>query len=1819
MATCLRTAIPVMAGKLQKQRRVSRHRQLPKGLAPRMALRRLLPWRSCWPTSTTLTLRRSSFENCSPQMRHVCCKTRWIASKTRPPMSLCLRMAILAMMVAKLQPQRLCVAPAGAVVESPKQEFSMGSKPETECEPSAQVATTAVAEEGAEIASMEEFLAQIDSTNLEQEQLRELQSPDEARARQDTVDSEEDEASDVHVPSNGRSSDAGREAAAGEECEPSAQVATTAVAEEFLAQIDSTNLEQEQLRELQSPDEARARQDTVDSEEDEASDIRAPSPGRSSDDEECEPSPPAATAALAEEQLREPPSPDEALVPQETVDSEEDEASDVPLRSDGHSSDDGREAAAAEECEPSALADTAAVAEEGAKIASMKEMLAEIDNTSLEQEQLRELPPPDEAHVPQKAADSEEDQASDVSVPSDGRSSDDGHEAAATEECEPSAPAATAALAEEGTKIASMKEMLAEIDNTSLEQEQLRELPPPDEARVPQKTADSEEDQASDVSVPADGRSSDDGHEAAATEECEPSALAATAAVAEAGAKIASMKEMLAEIDNTSLEQEQLRELPPPDEARVPQKTADSEEDQAFDVPVPSDGRSSDDGHEAAAAEECEPSALAATAALAEEGAKIASMEEMLAEIDNTSFEQEQLRELPPPDEARVPQKAADSEEDQASDVPVPSDALSSDDGQEAAATEECEPSAPAATAALAEEGAKIASMEEMLAEIDNTSFEQEQLRELPPPDEARVPQKTADSEEDQASDVSVPSDGRSSDDGHEAAATEECEPSAPAATAAVAEEGAKIASMEEMLAEIDNDTSFEQEQLRELPPPDEARVPQKTVDSEEDQASSDVPVPSDGCSGDDGREAAAAEECEPSAPAATATVAEEGAEIASMEELLAQIDNTNLDSEQLRELPSPDEARVPQETVDSEQDEASDVPVPSDGREAAAAEECEPSAPAATAAVAEEGAEIASMEELLAQIDNTNLESEQLRELPSPDEARVPQETVDSEQDEASDVPVPSDGREAAAAEECEPSAPAATAAVAEEGAEIASMEELLAQIDNTNLESEQLRELPSPDEARVPQETVDSEQDEASDVPVPSDGREAAAAEECEPSAPAATAAVAEEGGEIASMEELLAQIDNTNLESEQLRELPSPDEEHGPCQPAAVAEEQSSQLPSPEKLAEEQVLQLPADRPAPAEVSDDVLSDTSPSDLILRSVLKEAETLEKSRPRNEDEEEVDSDGGHPPLSPARNLGMALAAAVDESPRLEVQDDVPPVSGADAVDSERARNLEEDAESEPPNASFLEQQPSASEALTTGVSSLTGSIEGADGSRTVQQAVVAAMFEAIDTNHDGMLSKEEFQNFLTRPAEEPLHAEPEVKQVNSDKLEGEKHNEDVPSMQALLAQIDNDYLEEHELSLSPQPAAAAKEQEIAAAAQPATALEDDKEVPPVQPLVSTPREEQEPKVSAEPAAVQEAGVDEGKSTGAVEPEDRDFDAESSTRASDSAMLEAFLNAPPEELHGCWRGDSISPSSRAQSARLWRQIRAQPLPPRDPEENYEMSSQGEFMDMEEEERELHLEHLRAAKRSPRWCENYKEVVRSQADWNPDDVFGVRAPEVNLDQILPDKLYLAQKLHRSYKKRRGSSGKWEKDRCKEDDVTQYRSKMGHSKAWLLDVEALSAAARARQEGAMFPESGSSNEYLAAGGMQDNVVHHEPESGDEEPEGLQDAEQNPSEHAPEPASEPTEGGVQQSESRPSNPELPVWEGGTTDLERCRSNPAPTGSECLTAAAVAADIPPGPSASSGSTWGPFRNRRSPRSATSEEFYSPERSTTSSCTVE
>ncbi|CAE7213760.1 unnamed protein product, partial [Symbiodinium pilosum] len=232
---------------------------------------------------------------------------------------------------------------------------------------------------------------------------------------------------------------------------------------------------------------------------------------------------------------------------------------------------------------------------------------------------------------------------------------------------------------------------------------------------------------------------------------------------------------------------------------------------------------------------------------------------------------------------------------------------------------------------------------------------------------------------------------------------------------------------------------------------------------------------------------------------------------------------------------------------------------------------------------------------------------------------------------------------------------------------------------------------------------------------------------------------------------------------------------------------------------------------------------------------------------------------------------------------------------------------------------------------------------------------------------------------------------------------------------------------------------------------------------------------EEQAAKPIVEAEAIAEASMADCSfaASSAAEEESGDVAGEAELQ---SVLLEAFLNAPPEQIHGSWRGDSVSPRSRDRSAKLWRQIRAHPLPPPDPEDNYELSSQGEVFDMEEAEAELHLEHLRAAKNSPRWCENYLDMVRDQQHWDPDDVFGTSVPECNLDEILPDKLYLAQKLNRSYKKRRGSSGNWKKDHLKNEDLLDYREKMGYSKVWLLDFEALAEHALACRAGESSPQN-----------------------------------------------------------------------------------------------------------------------------------------------
>ncbi|CAJ1378057.1 unnamed protein product [Effrenium voratum] len=211
-------------------------------------------------------------------------------------------------------------------------------------------------------------------------------------------------------------------------------------------------------------------------------------------------------------------------------------------------------------------------------------------------------------------------------------------------------------------------------------------------------------------------------------------------------------------------------------------------------------------------------------------------------------------------------------------------------------------------------------------------------------------------------------------------------------------------------------------------------------------------------------------------------------------------------------------------------------------------------------------------------------------------------------------------------------------------------------------------------------------------------------------------------------------------------------------------------------------------------------------------------------------------------------------------------------------------------------------------------------------------------------------------------------------------------------------------------------------------------------------QPEAESPAMEQEEETEAEPAFQKE------KEEEKEEEDDED--------ASDKA--------PGIELVGHWRGESISPERRKISSNLWHILRTKPLPPPKAEDNYEMSSAGEI-EQEDEARELELAEKRQFKHSPRWCDNYLNLVQEQGNWDADTVFG-QVPPCDLDEVFPDSLYKELSTERRYKKRRGSSGHWGKDRLKSREVDIYKSKLGQRKAFMPDLEALSPSRSAFLQG-----------------------------------------------------------------------------------------------------------------------------------------------------
>eukprot|EP00933_Yihiella_yeosuensis_P024359 TRINITY_DN1888_c1_g1_i2.p1 TRINITY_DN1888_c1_g1~~TRINITY_DN1888_c1_g1_i2.p1 ORF type:complete len:527 (+),score=128.95 TRINITY_DN1888_c1_g1_i2:507-2087(+) len=124
-------------------------------------------------------------------------------------------------------------------------------------------------------------------------------------------------------------------------------------------------------------------------------------------------------------------------------------------------------------------------------------------------------------------------------------------------------------------------------------------------------------------------------------------------------------------------------------------------------------------------------------------------------------------------------------------------------------------------------------------------------------------------------------------------------------------------------------------------------------------------------------------------------------------------------------------------------------------------------------------------------------------------------------------------------------------------------------------------------------------------------------------------------------------------------------------------------------------------------------------------------------------------------------------------------------------------------------------------------------------------------------------------------------------------------------------------------------------------------------------------------------------------------------------------------------------------------------ELRQIDLPPKNAEDNYEISEYGGDSDNEDPgERE----RMRASKHVPKWAESYLDALSSQADMDPDTVFGSRVPHCNMEEIFTESLYKQVGKNRP-KRQRGSSGDWRKDRLTRTEIRDYKNRMGHKRSW----------------------------------------------------------------------------------------------------------------------------------------------------------------------
>lgn len=119
--------------------------------------------------------------------------------------------------------------------------------------------------------------------------------------------------------------------------------------------------------------------------------------------------------------------------------------------------------------------------------------------------------------------------------------------------------------------------------------------------------------------------------------------------------------------------------------------------------------------------------------------------------------------------------------------------------------------------------------------------------------------------------------------------------------------------------------------------------------------------------------------------------------------------------------------------------------------------------------------------------------------------------------------------------------------------------------------------------------------------------------------------------------------------------------------------------------------------------------------------------------------------------------------------------------------------------------------------------------------------------------------------------------------------------------------------------------------------------------------------------------------------------------------------------------------------------------LRQLPLPPAKPEEDYGLSDCEAMSD--EEVLGLSADQERSGKNVPAWCDNYLKDLVSQAEVDPDCIFGGDVPACDLEYIFPKRLFDA--LHLVSERRDAwTEANWDAHGLCKDEVHAYKQRMG---------------------------------------------------------------------------------------------------------------------------------------------------------------------------